>query len=387
MMKTIIVAGPLVGKTVAQIRKEMGIEGDVVLEEEYVPREGERIDPRVEPFLSSQELRKSFMYTENPVYMSRALTREPRTLKSECKDQIALNGAIRDYVLRLTELSRGIGREDLAFAVSAYREAKAALGFLNTQKTVHFPQEVNEANAAFEGLLETLDQLADLFPQPVQKEFWKARAFRAAQSLSAKIASPNGEVCTGVSREAKDPRWFPFIIWGGQTFKAPTFMNAGTLSKRGKFFTKPLYDEETGGLWGFEATWVTRTGKKFAWEVSVAGLVPQFSLVREDPAEVAYQDEKRQGDVFFAPAGWADDRAPEGLNPPSFVGSCSFDPHPIGWEEQGGIFTAKFQEGASSVMVRHPDHRTIKVRVTPVGMWVRPVGGHTHYRPRDRGGD
>jgi len=393
----VVVAGDLVGKTVAQIREELGIEGTCPKGDEYVPYEGERLEfvsEAVVLFQRSDELRKALGEVRDPVYLLRAIGPKKITLGSGCEEQVALNGAIRDYIRGLAKKAKAFSEEDLGLAVDAYREAKKALGFCNTQRTVHIPSEILEAEEAFEDLIEGLDPLAHLFPQEVQPVFWKARAFRNAQALTATIDTPYGPMTVGVERKAKDPRWYPFVEWRDQSGesrkeKAAYYIAAGTLSGKGSLNVSPLYEDTDGReFWGVEALWTTRTEDRFAWEIRMKrGYPPRFSLVRENPS---YRDldEVRQGDVLFIPrehlfGGFREIEA-SGIH---LVRSCRFEPVPVRWLEYGDQYVAQFPEGTTHVVVSHPDHRTIKVRVGKEGVQVRSVGGRTHFQPGGRRGD
>lgn len=344
-------------------------------------------EERIVPFRSSDELRKAMAEVPDPVYMAGALGPERRFLRSGCIEQVALNGAICDYIKALTERAKALSEEDLGLAVDIYREGKEALGILNTQRTKYLPREVREAKEAFEDLLvEALAPLAPRFPQETQRVFWKALAFRKGQSLSTGVETPLGPVTVGVSREERDPRWYPFIEWDqtGNRRKeaAATYIAAGTITARGGSITAaPLYDGTS--FWGLEVTWTTRRGKTFAWEICWTGARPRFSLVREDPLTRS-PEEIRQGDILLSPC-W-DSYGEPTVPPHELVGSCRFDPAPIGWARRDSTsFRAQFPAGTTEVVVRHPDHRTVRVRLGGAGLNVRSVGGRTHYG-RD-GGD
>lgn len=345
---------------------------------------------KIVPFRKSAELRAALAAVPDPVYLLRALPPKQIMLASGCPEQVGLNRAIRDYIRGLTEKAKAFSvKKDLCLAVHAYREAKAALRYVNTQRTKYIPQEILEAEQAFEDLLEALDPFAHLFPPETQPVFWKARVFRKAQVLTADLETPRGLITVGVKREARDPRWWPFVAWRDEKgeareARAEYYISAGTLSGKGSLTASPLYEDTDGReFWGVEVSWTTRTGKQFAWEVRLTGGYPRFSLVREDPS-FKTPEEIRQGDVFFSPEDFLRGE-PHGI--PELVRSCRFNPTPVGWTKVGDEWYVAQFESTTSVVISHPDHRTIKVRVGKAGVSVRSVGGQTHFRPWGRGGD
>lgn len=348
----------------------------------------------VVPFQQSDEFRAALAAVPDPAYLVRAVGPEPIMLRSGCEEQVALNAAIRDYIRGLRGLAEKANlAEDLGLAVDIYREAKAALNMTNTQRTVHIPSQVREAKEAFHSLVEALDRFADRFPPETQPVFWAERAFRRSQRLSAQLDTPVGLLTVGVERAERDPRWFPFIQWRDQSgedhaAKAEYYISAGTLSRKGSLTATPLYGDTE--FWGVEVVWTTRTRKKFAWEVAWNGGNPRFSLVREDPI-TPWPGEVRQGDALFYTCNWYE-AAVSLERPPDLVRACRFQPAPSRWLREKYVgdlrYVAEFDAPeVVTVVITHPDHPTIRVKVGEVGLGVRPVGGWTHYQPRARGGD
>jgi hypothetical protein len=348
----------------------------------------------VVPFRRSDELKKALASVPDPLYMLRAIGPKKRMLASGCEEQTALNAAIRDYIRNLVEKAKIFSMEkNIALGVAAYREARIALSLCNTQRTVHIPSEILEAEEAFDDLIEALAPLGKLFPPETQPIFWKVCAFRKSQALTTTIHTPYGPMTVGVEREARDPRWWPFIELrdpsGSRKERADYYILAGTLSRKGgSISATPLYDAVDGSFWGLEVLWITRMEKRFAWEVRVTGGV-HFSLVREDP-ETPLPWEVRQGDVFFSPVEYLYGVYEE-QGVPELIHSCEFSPAPLRWLRKEkpiceGEYVAQF-EGTNEVIIRHPDHPAIRVLVGKVGIRVRPVGGHTHYQPPRWRGD
>jgi hypothetical protein len=329
-------------------------------------------------------------------------------LGSDCDEQRALNSAIRDYILRIAEECRNLRRyeeKDFGIAVSAYANTQEALRLTNTQreKWVNYPIEIHEASQAFDSLVEVLDEFADLFPVEIQPVFWKARAFKKPQKLSASLNTPGGTMKLGVERDEKDPRWFLFAerVINGEVKKEKSeyYLNAGTLSGKGSLTAVPLYDEESGIFWGAEVLWTTRTGDRYAWEVKLDtryahGFVAHFSLTRENPIPCS-ENETRQGDVVFSPAHQLWEKFKDMEDIPIIFQSCEFDPAPVGWldrtgssrSDDHGKFLIKFPGSTGRVKIVHADHRIVNVDVGTEGLFARSVGGHNVFVPEGRSGD
>jgi len=346
---------------------------------------------RIEPFERTALFLSVLNQVDEPLRIMKAIGPEKALLQSDSLDQRLLNGAISDYVQQLAAYARKLNPQnstDLGLAISLYREAYRALRLRNTQRTRYFPEEYANAQHAFNDLIDALDAFAPLFPPETQPIFWRARAFRQYQAFYKLVDTPYGAVSVSVEREPKSAAWYRVVRYFAHStdnrdeFKSSDYIAAGTVSGKGQFNAVPLYDDVDGGFWGVEAEWVTRTGKRFAWEIKLSDLGPSFSLVRENPI-VPPLHFTRQGDVYFGPAIFQPKDKETQLNHmPDLVKSCEFNPAPVAiYASPDASFILEFKDQPCWVDIRHKNHRTIRVRATNIGIEAKSVGGKIHYKP------
>ncbi|MEM4413854.1 MAG: hypothetical protein QXD59_06220 [Candidatus Caldarchaeum sp.] len=327
---------------------------------------------------------------DNPVAVMGAII-GGRLLPSGSDDQRRLNAAVAAHLAEALRRAREV--EDAGEALRLYVEAEGAVRALNTQRTRHLPDEVVEARRLFVELCAELHRWRRSFPEAVRPRLGGAWRTLRYEEIKKAIATPHGVAVVGVKKAAGERVWYPFARVRGTETQSPHYIRMGVVSpNRLHLDVQPMYESDR--FWGLEVVCTTSRGLRFAWEIKIEPPTQTvFSLAREWKPGEAYPvlGDPRLGDALLRPGDgeFALVGAKPLGGPPEIAGRTVFDPPPIGWWHAGGVEEiAEFAQGVAEVVISHPDHPSVRVKMDHG--WSRPtvafrsVGGRTHYEPPSR---
>lgn len=333
-------------------------------------------------FRNSAELKEAIQNSSCPEEIFRAL--RGGLIPSEGESECLINKAVNKYLERL--------QVNIENAVETYIRSQEAMKYLVTQRTKYFSDEYEKACDSYQKLLYFLTSFIGEFPDEVKGKLLKIKALYTYQEICQMVKTPFGLTLTGIKREAKSKRWFPFVAFGGKEIIADHYISSPELSARNhQLKVSSLYNEDTQSFWGLEVSWRLRNDRVYLWELQYC-YEWRFSLVRESnyyDIEIE-KEEKRQGDLIFSivTSNRFSQEAQLMEETPPLLDNHKFDAKieeifVSKRDKNNKIYWVKFDPSLTSVKVCHPTHPTIVLRLNKDNyVKVREVSGHTHYTPR-----
>jgi len=175
------------------------------------------------------------------------------------------------------------------------------------------------------------------------------------------VPTPWGELEVEVTREPFEFVWWLTVYMHNQVYKCPWYLRPRRISRQllnAEFNVTPLYDEESGVMWGVNVR-LNRT----AIDVRVSPDGVGFPHHPVEWEKDAPNDKKRQGDLLFDTCLNLDYETTYS----TIIHNHALDPEPSCWLSGKGSWLgadceiAVYPTSVYRVTVRHPEHPTIVI--------------------------